>query len=184
MPTLYVIAGPNGIGKTTSSYDLVPANIPIINSDEIAKEARNAGIISSNTQEYSNNEANRLIKEHLENRQSFGMETNLADVPTWKFLIETQKTSYQLHIIYVSTHSLDILNYRIENRVAQGDHYVRPDIVQERYLNGLNLLNNYFAIPDRLQLFDNTLTSTLVAEIELGKITKQVDPLPEWVTNT
>ena len=53
MPTIYVIAGPNGIGKTTSSYDLVPANTPIINSDEIAKEVRNAGIISLNTQEYS-----------------------------------------------------------------------------------------------------------------------------------
>ncbi|HXL55895.1 MAG TPA: hypothetical protein VN958_06550 [Chitinophagaceae bacterium] len=48
MAVLYVIAGPNGIGKTTSSYDLVPINTPIINSDEIAKEARNAGIISVN----------------------------------------------------------------------------------------------------------------------------------------
>ena len=55
MPILYVIAGPNGIGKTTSSYDLIPSNIPIINSDEIAKEVRSAGIIlSGNTQEYSN----------------------------------------------------------------------------------------------------------------------------------
>ena len=40
MPTLFVVAGPNGIGKTTSSYDIVPKNIPLINSDEIAKEAR------------------------------------------------------------------------------------------------------------------------------------------------
>ena len=46
MPTLYIIAGPNGIGKTTSSYDLVPANTPIVNSDEIAKEIRNAGLIN------------------------------------------------------------------------------------------------------------------------------------------
>jgi predicted ABC-type ATPase len=45
MPALYVIAGPNGIGKTTSSYDLVPSNTPIINSDEIAKEVRRAGLI-------------------------------------------------------------------------------------------------------------------------------------------
>lgn len=63
MPTIYVIAGPNGIGKTTSSYDLVPANTPIINSNEIAKEVRNAGIISVSTQEYSNQEAIRLMEE-------------------------------------------------------------------------------------------------------------------------
>jgi predicted ABC-type ATPase len=40
MPALYVIAGPNGIGKTTFSYDLVPANTPIINSKEIAKKIK------------------------------------------------------------------------------------------------------------------------------------------------
>lgn len=40
MPTLYIIAGPNGAGKTTSAYDVIAANTPIINSDEIAKEAR------------------------------------------------------------------------------------------------------------------------------------------------
>src|SRR5690242_10333990 len=101
MPTLYVIAGPNRIGNTTSSYDIVPANVPIINSDEIAKEARNSGIISGNAQEYSNNEANRLIQEHISQMQSFAIETNLADIETWKFLIGTQKIGYKLHIIYL-----------------------------------------------------------------------------------
>jgi predicted ABC-type ATPase len=63
MPTIYVVAGPNGIGKTTSSFDILPNNIPTINSDEIAKEARAAGLISSNTQEYANQEASRLVDE-------------------------------------------------------------------------------------------------------------------------
>lgn len=72
MPVLYVIAGPNGIGKTTSSYDLVPAGTPIINSDEIAKEVRNAGLASVNTQEYSNQEAIRLMEEQRKQLNSFG----------------------------------------------------------------------------------------------------------------
>jgi predicted ABC-type ATPase len=87
MPTVYVIAGPNGIGKTTSSFDLLPKNVPLINSDEIAKEAREAGIISVNSQEYSNQEATKLVNDHLNIRSSFIIETNLADVETWKFLI-------------------------------------------------------------------------------------------------
>lgn len=183
MPVLYVIAGPNGIGKTTSSYDLVPANIPIINSDEIAKEVRNSGILANNAnaQEYGNNEANRLIQDHLEKRASFAMETNLADAITWKFLIAVQKTDYQLHIIYVSTDDLEILNRRIEGRVKQGDHYVRPDIVKERYLNGLGFLKHYFKIPDHLQLFDNSVTSSLIAEIEFGQIISKSQLLPAWV---
>src|SRR3954470_6809582 len=114
MPTLYVIAGPNGIGKTTSFYDLVPANTPIINSDEIAKEVRNAGLLSVNTQEYSNQEAIRLMEEQRNERNSFAIETNLSDVDTWKFLLEVQKTGYQIHILYMSTDSLDVLNNRIQ----------------------------------------------------------------------
>ena len=91
MPTLYVIAGPNGIGKTTSSYDVIPRNTPIINSDEIAKEIRNTGIVpTGNTQEYSNSEAIRLVEEQRKSHNSFGIETNLADIDTWKFLLEMQ----------------------------------------------------------------------------------------------
>ncbi len=184
MPKIYVIAGPNGIGKTTSSYDLVPSNTPIINSDEIAKEVRNSGILAANVnaQEYSNNEAMRLIQEHLDKRISFAIETNLADDNTWKFLIQIQKTGYQLHIIYVSTDDTDMLNRRIETRVKHGDHFVRPDIVKERYINGLALLSHYFAIPERLQLFDNSQTSILMAEIESGQVIARVEELPPWIS--
>jgi predicted ABC-type ATPase len=90
-PHLYVIAGPNGIGKTTSSFDIVPSGISIINSDEIAAAVRASGIVNTNSQEYSNREATRLMNEHLEKRTSFAIETNLADVETWKFLIDAQK---------------------------------------------------------------------------------------------
>lgn len=76
MPTIYVIAGPNGIGKTTSSFDIFPGNVPTINSDEIAKEVRAAGLITSNTQEYSNQEASRLVDEQINNRNTFAIETN------------------------------------------------------------------------------------------------------------
>jgi predicted ABC-type ATPase len=58
--TLYVIAGPNGIGKTSSTYNLVPASTPVINSDEIARQVKLSGIADNiNTQEYSNREATK-----------------------------------------------------------------------------------------------------------------------------
>ena len=127
MPTLYVIAGPNGIGKTTSSYDLIPLNTPIINSDEIAKEIKNTGTVPpANTQEYSNREAIRLIEEQRNLSNSFAIETNLADVETWKFLLEMQKTGYELHILYMSADNIEVLNQRIRDRVLLGEHFVTP----------------------------------------------------------
>lgn len=179
-PDLYVIAGPNGIGKTTSSFDIVPASIPIINSDEIAAAVRNAGIIKTNTQEYSNREATRLMNEYLEKRASFCVETNLADTETWKFLIETQKLGYTIILIYLSTDDVQILNERIERRALAGEHYVRPDIVQQRYVDSLKLLNHYFRIPDYIKLLDNSGSLKLIAEIRQGEIYIYT-ALPSWV---
>jgi predicted ABC-type ATPase len=181
-PILYVIAGPNGIGKTTSDFDFIPGTIPIINSDEIAAEAKRTGLIPGNTQEYANGEAVRLMNEYLNKRASFGFETNLSDIDTWKFLLKIQETGYQLHIIYVSTSSLEALNARINNRVKEGGHFVRRDIVEERYLSGLQLLNHYFDKPDRLQLFDNSESMLLEVELARGKAVSVVVPeiLPEW----
>ena len=180
-PVLYVIAGPNGIGKTTGTFDVVPLNIPIINSDEIAKEIKLTGLIKVNTQEYSNREAVQLMNRHFSTRSSFVIETNLADVDTWKFLLEVQKTGYTLEVLYISTNETDILNLRIEERHLRGEHYVRPDIVAERYISGLKLLNHYFTKPDKLQLIDNSVKMELMAEIESGKIIHAVNPLPFWI---
>ncbi len=180
-PTLYIVAGPNGIGKTTSFFDVIPRNIPVINSDEIAAEIRRKGSAPPNTQELSNAEAVRIMDTFLQERKSFGIETNLADVDTWKSFLQIQESGYQLYVLYLSTNDLVLLNSRIQARHQQGGHFVRPDIVEERYLNGLKLLNHYLTRPDKVLLYDNSIAPRLIAEIDKGKIIK-IDPqLPDWV---
>jgi len=181
MPTIFVIAGPNGIGKTTSFYDFLPKNIPVINSDEIAKEARAKELISSNTQEYSNREAARLIDDQINRRYTFAIETNLSDVETWKFLIKIRELGYELHVIYISTDQIDILNDRIKERVLLGEHYVRPDIVEQRYISGLKLLDHYFSYPDILKLFDNSSVMTQIGEFRRGEVVVRTERRPKWV---
>ena len=75
-----------------------------------------------------------------------------------------------------------MLNTRITERHKQGEHYVTPDIVRERYINGLNLLNHYFNKPDILELFDNSKQMTRIAEITHGQILELADSVPEWIT--
>lgn len=64
-PTLYIVAGPNGIGKTTSFFDAIATDIPIINSDEVAAEIRRKGNAPANTQELANAEAIRMMNGYL-----------------------------------------------------------------------------------------------------------------------
>jgi predicted ABC-type ATPase len=181
-PILYVIAGPNGIGKTASDFYFVPGSVPVINSDEIAAEIKRSGQSNINTQEIANGKASEIIDIYLNQKASFGFETNLCDVETWKFLLAIQTLGYQLHVIYISTSELEVLNSRIENRVKLGGHFVLPDIVRERYLAGLNLLNHYFDKPDKLQLFDNSVTMELIAEISKGKFLHSALEIPRWVS--
>ena len=181
-PMLYIIAGPNGIGKTTSAFDIIPQNIPIISSDEIAKQIRAAELVKTNTQEYSNREAQLLLQQHLEKKADFAIETNLSDQETWKFLIGAKKLGYRLHLVYLSTDDLDLLNSRIEERSLRGEHFVRPDIVEERYFVSLKLLNHYFVEADTLQLIDNSETLRPVALIKNGQLETVSEDLPAWFT--
>ncbi|HEV2478685.1 MAG TPA: hypothetical protein VGS79_03440 [Puia sp.] len=153
----------------------------MINSDEIAKEAREAGILAVNSQEYSNQEASKLVEEYLQKRGSFAIETNLADVETWKFLVKVQQLGYELNVKYISTDKLELLNNRIAERVLLGDHFVRPDIVEQRYVAGLKLLDHYFDYPDILELFDNSKAMLLVAECRKGQIKMRTEVLPGWI---
>jgi len=67
--------------------------------------------------------------------------------------------------------------------VLLGDHYVRPDIVEQRYVAGLKLLDHYFAYPDVLELFDNSKEMSLVAEYKKGQLVMQMENVPLWVVD-
>jgi len=58
---------------------------------------------------------------------------------------------------------------------------VRPDIVEQRYISGLRLLSHYFEYPDVLELFDNTISMELIAEVRKSKIIFLSTYLPGWV---
>ncbi len=88
------------------------------------------------------------MKQHLDTKNTFAFETNLSDEETWKFLKGVKSTGYIIHLIFLSTDHLLLLHNRIQERMLRGDHYVRPDIVEERYYVGLKLLGHYFKLPD------------------------------------
>ena len=94
-PKLYIIAGPNGIGKTSTALNQIPKNIPIINADEITKQLKET-FSHINVQELAQDETTKQINFHLSQKSSFGFETNLADLETWKFIESVQFLGYQI----------------------------------------------------------------------------------------
>lgn len=121
----------------------------------------------------------KLVADYLEQKITFGIETNLADLDTWKFLLDVQQQGYSIHLLFMFTDDIDLLNRRIEERSLRGEHFVRPDIVRERYVTAFKLLKHYFLKPDKIQLFDNSDELLMVGESN-GQVLKQYPPVPDW----
>ena len=179
-PSLFILAGPNGIGKTTSFYDFIPQSTTFINADDIAKQLREkSGDV--NIQEIANGEATKLMNDLIAQKASFGFETNLADNETWKFIENMQLIGYQIIVNFYCIDDIEICIKRVFNRVKEGGHFVRPDIVRMRYENGLKLLKYYFNLPDKLILTNNSDLPIEFLIAEKGEIIYRKNNLPEWI---
>jgi predicted ABC-type ATPase len=182
IPTIYVIAGPNGVGKTTSADDYFPKELNLVNADEIAKQLRQQYPYLSNVQELANEQAMQKVNIFLAKKESFGFETNLADNETWKFLESVQFLGYHVVINFFCIDSVEICIKRIDNRVMQGGHFVRSDIVRGRYDAGLKLLFHYYTVPDQLLLTDATKRKpTTFLILKKGEIIVKKDNPPNWI---
>ncbi len=181
-PSIYVLAGPNGVGKSTVAYQLIPAGVEQINPDDIARQFRQRSSHQEVVLQQTNEEATRRMDAHRSRQESFSIETNLYDRRTWDYFLALQQTGYRLEVIFLCTTEVSTLSERVRNRYRLGGHFVREDVIRERYVNGLYWLNHYFDWPDSLTLFDTADGFEVVYRRLGGTVQYQADPLPTWVT--
>ena len=182
-PAVYILAGTNGVGKSTAAFQVIPIGVPFINADIIAAKLRKE-YPDRNIQEIANAEAIKLMNSFINVRETFAFETNLADGDTWKFLLSIQHLGYKLNLYFFGVDNIETCIHRIENRVKEGGHFVRSDVARHRYENGIKLLNYYKTYPDNLYLVDCLNNPIIKAHIQKGKIYEiENDFLPKWIEN-
>ncbi len=167
MPTMYVISGCNGAGKTTASYTILSEMLQcrdFVNSDEIARG------ISPFDLSHAAIDAGRVmlkrIKELTDTKEDFAFETTLA-VRSYASLIEkTKKKGYEIMLVYFWLNSPDLAVERVQNRIIAGGHSIPENVIRRRYWSGMrNLFNIYMPLSDRWLLINNSETpSSLIAE--------------------
>ncbi len=101
MPSLFIISGCNGAGKTTASYTFLPELLQVkefVNADEIArglspfqpeKVAIEAGKIML-----------RRIKELMLQKRDFGFETTLSTLSFGEHITKAKKLGYTINLTY------------------------------------------------------------------------------------
>jgi predicted ABC-type ATPase len=155
---LYIIAGCNGAGKTTASFTILPEIIQckeFVNADEIAK-----GLSPFQPEDVAF-EAGRImlnrINELLEANKSFAFETTLSTRSYKNKIEEAKKAEYSVTLLFFWLQTIDLAKQRVQTRVMEGGHNIKPDVIERRYLKGIkNLFEIYLPIIDGALIFDNS----------------------------
>ena len=157
-PTLYIIAGCNGAGKTTASYSVLPDLLEcqeFVNADEIAK-----GLSPFNPASVAI-EAGKLMLKRIDlllsQGKTFAIETTLATRSYASLVCRAHKHGYNVVLLFFWLPSPEMAVARVAKRVSEGGHDIPTETIYRRYWLGLqNFFNIFSSIADSWSLYDNT----------------------------
>jgi len=155
---IYIIAGPNGSGKTTFANEFLPIEAEcfnFINADLIAQG------LAPFQPEKMGIEAGRLLIQHIDEyvrkNESFAFETTLSGKGYEKKIKKWKSQGYEIIIYYLKLPSVDIAIERVKLRVAQGGHDVPEQDIKRRFdRSWINFEKIYKLLADSWIVFDTS----------------------------
>ncbi len=171
------------MGKSTFARTYL-SSFPYINGDEIKRQAELSG---QRIDSFGLRTAvQSKINNHIFNKESFALESNLVSNYSFEIVPEVTSKGYHTSLFYLGAEDLSVLNARIQQRVAEGLHFVSPQDVKERYQEALTKLPLNLKYFDKAVFLDNSVQGidpTEVLELKKGIIEWRKDPLPFWLNN-
>jgi len=172
--TLWLVAGPNGVGKTTYARRYIEAfsgSRNFVNLDEIARG------LSPFDPEAERVRAARVSLEFLRDtleapnglRRSVTLETTLAGLTHWRTIDLAHKNGWLVHLLYFAVRSVDVSLARVARRVSEGGHNVPEPDVRRRFGRSIANFHAYAAKIDLWRVFDNNASQPVaIAEGRCG----------------
>lgn len=155
---IYIIAGPNGSGKTTFAKEFLPDYakcLHFVNADLIAQG------LSPFSPQIAAMKAGRIVLEQLHDlakkNLDFAFETTLAGKTYVNYLKEMKRRGYRIHLFFLWIPNEKLALQRIKDRVAEGGHDVPAEDVRRRFARSIrNFLQLYRPLLNSWMLFDNS----------------------------
>ncbi len=169
---VYIIAGPNGSGKTTFAREFLPryAHCPnFVNADLIAQG------LSPFSPAAAAIKSGRLVLEEIRGfarkQADFGFETTLSGKSYVNLFKALKAQGYRLHLFFLWVPGPDLAVARIKDRVAEGGHNVPVQDVKRRFNRSIsNFLRLYEPLLDSWMFFNNAGSSpVLIAKRKNGQ---------------
>jgi predicted ABC-type ATPase len=126
-PTIYLIAGCNGAGKTTFAKEFLPTEVKclrFLNADELAR-----GISPLKPSAGAVRAARLLltqVDECLRRRETFALESTLSGKTYIRLFQRARRLGYEIELHYLWLASPAQAVARVRQRVRMGGHHVPP----------------------------------------------------------
>jgi predicted ABC-type ATPase len=159
MPTLYIIAGPNGVGKTTFADRYLPdeaKQLEFVNADLIARG------LSPYDPDSAVIEAGRIaltrMRELISNRMGLTWETTMSGKTAVVWLRQAREAGYVLKAYFLWVRNPETTILRIRQRVVEGGHAITEEVSRRRFFKTIqNFFTVYRPVMTSWKLFQNEL---------------------------
>jgi predicted ABC-type ATPase len=165
-PQLWIVAGPNGVGKTTYAFRYIRAvsgSTSFVNLDEIARGL--SPLDPSGEQRRSARVALDLTRSLIAEHRSFSLETTLSGRTHLMTIAAARRAGFLVNLLFFLVATPEVSLARIARRVSEGGHDVAEADVRRRFARAIANLPSYIGQVDHWRVFDNaTLKPRVVAE--------------------
>lgn len=165
-PTIYVLAGVNGSGKSSiGGAAFESRRVKYYNPDVAARTLRE--VHPNMTEFLANSHAWILCKEMLEKsivkHETYAFETTLGGNTITSLLVQAAEAGHQVKIWYVGLESVELNIARVRVRVAHGGHNIPEAYIRKRWNSSRRNLIKLLPHLHSLRLYDNSYEADLQA---------------------
>ena len=156
-PTIYLIAGCNGAGKTTFAKEFLPHEVKCLrfyNADEIA---RGLSPLDPSAGDFK---AGRLllteVRSSIARRETFALESTLSGKTYVRIFESALSRSYELELHYLWLAKVTQAIARVRRRVRMGGHDVPAADIRRRFERSrAHLVKDYLPLATRWVIWDS-----------------------------
>lgn len=173
---LWLIAGANGVGKTTwvfAQAAAVTGSTAFVNVDEIARGL--SPLAPRDGYAAAGRVAIGRIADCVTARRSFSLETTLAGRTHLRTIDAARAAGMEIAILYFAVATVETCLGRIARRVAEGGHDVPETEARRRWMRSLVNFPAYAGKAELWRVFDANAKPTIVAEGRAGCIAMRGD---------
>lgn len=185
MATIYIIADPPGVGKSTNGTEFIPKNIDLLDADLIAHRYKEQGFVDY--KDIGNWRFQSVLRDYLVSGKDFAVELNLGFQSHYDLVkrLKSFNKENKINVVLFNTNDLQLCLNRARIRHENGLHLVPPETIIEMYENTVPLLS------ENLNLFSSIIGIDVKEEdsiikpflkFERAMLELKFSQVPEWFT--